>query len=376
MDSDELHVHDWESFNQVFRAGSKFDRDTTFYNNPQTVGSILNAADGEATKPHKNLFVGAFSRSKVTSLEPRLHEKLNIFLARLESNALEHRPVDLDTGYQCLTGDLVMEFSYQHTFGFLDSPDFSAPILKDMEEGGAIVPVFWYFPRLGDALGKVINRLPSSFQRKAFPAIAAMNNIGDSCRKRLTTLRALPASSPELETSIFKTALYPNAEKGQYVPTPRELVGDAVLMFLAGTDTTASTLSFGTYHVMTTPSILAKLVAELDDAMPDPQKTYSHAHLEGLPYLKAVIKESLRFSHGASARLMRITPKQGAVMCGQKIPPGTRVSFSNYVYNNDEEVFKDPHRFQPERWLVKDVSKLEERMVSFSRGSRSCLGIK
>lgn len=43
-----------------------------------------------------------------------------------------------------------------------------------------------------------------------------------------------PASSKEVANSIFRTAIHPSTEKGQYVASTYELTGDAVLMFLAG----------------------------------------------------------------------------------------------------------------------------------------------
>jgi hypothetical protein len=41
-----------------------------------------------------------------------------------------------------------------------------------------------------------------------------------------------------------------------------------------------------------------------------------------------------------------------------------------------EQYFVDAKSFKPERWLGPDSAELEKRLVSFSRGSRSCLGVK
>jgi cytochrome P450 len=373
---DELHIFDWDAYSQVFRAGSRFNRDLSFYNNPQLDGSILNTADGEVAKPHKHLYTAAFSKSAVQRLEPLIHEKLGLFLTRLDGFSYKGTKADISAGFTSLTGDLVMHYCYQRNFGFLDEPDFDVEIINSMREFGAILPMFWYFPGIGANLGKIIDRLSPATQKKYFPAAAALTYIVDQCRERISTLSSLPPSSPELKNSIFKIAVHPDKEKGQYVATPQELTGDAVLMFLAGTDTTANALTLGTYRILANPAILSLLRAELDAAMPDISKFYAQAHLETLPYLRAVVKESLRLSYGTTARLMRIAPPEGASMCGRHIPGGTRVSFSHVLYNNDEKVFAAPEEFRPERWLVRDVTELENRMVSFSRGSRSCLGIK
>ena len=39
-------------------------------------------------------------------------------------------------------------------------------------------------------------------------------------------------------------------------------------------------------------------------------------------------------------------------------------------------MFPDPLVFRPERWLVNETTELEKNMISFSRGSRNCLGMK
>ena len=54
----------------------------------------------------------------------------------------------------------------------------------------------------------------------------------------------------------------------------------------------------------------------------------------------------------------------------------TVVSQSAYTYHMSEQYFEDAKSFKPDRWLGPDSGELEKRLVSFSRGSRGCLGIK
>ena len=279
-----------------------------------------------------------------------------------------------------------MHYCYQHTFGFLDAPNFEVQMIHDLEFLGPLVPIIWYFPTVMGILMVITSLLPESTQRTCFPAAAAMSYITTQCRNRLTELRALPLDSAEVQDSIFKTALTPSPSKTQYVPTPHELSADAVLLFLAGTDTTANTLRVMTYHILAQPEIRLKLQHELDRNLSDPRKLYPQSQLDSpsFPYLRALVKEGLRHTHGASARLMRIVPPAAAnhsetVLCGTKIPVGTRISFSHYVYNNDPDIFVDPLTFNPDRWLTEDkeeLKRLDAHMVSFSRGSRNCLGTK
>jgi cytochrome P450 len=172
--------------------------------------------------------------------------------------------------------------------------------------------------------------------------------------------------------------LNPDPAKGQYTPPDVGLTNDAVLMWAAGTETTANTLVQATWAVLHNPQIRKTLQAELQTAIPDKNEMVDWATLESLPYLRAVIKESLRLSYGVPGRIPRTVPPSGATFCGQYIPPGTSVAHSVYCYHTDDKLFNDAKIFQPERWLEspEKYQELENRMLSFSRGSRSCLGIK
>jgi len=105
----------------------------------------------------------------------------------------------------------------------------------------------------------------------------------------------------------------------------------------------------------------------------------------------AVIKESLRLGYGVPGKIPRYTPPTGATLCGHHIPPGVSVvaqnqintnfalqtvlSLSAYAHHQSAVHFEDPSTFHPERWLISDTTELDRCLISFSRGSRACLGI-
>ena len=88
-----------------------------------------------------------------------------------------------------------------------------------------------------------------------------------------------------MASSIFRTALNPDREKGQYIATREELSADAALMFLAGTDTTAHALAFGIWEMMKRPDLWTKLQAEIDNLLQDSTVLAPGKDLEGLPFL-------------------------------------------------------------------------------------------
>lgn len=75
------------------------------------------------------------------------------------------------------------------------------------------------------------------------------------------------------------------------------LLKEAQVLIGTGTITTAGTLGFLCYYIMSNPAIRKRLEEELKDEMEGyPKKKPSWAELEKLPYMQAVIKEGLRCS--------------------------------------------------------------------------------
>jgi cytochrome P450 len=100
-----------------------------------------------------------------------------------------------------------------------------------------------------------------------------------------------------------------------------------------------------------------------------------------------VILESIRLSYGVSTRLARISPdkdlfyESASVKKAYKytIPKGTPIGMTSVIMHANENIFPQAADFIPERWLKEDGTRrteLEKYLMSFSKGSRVCLGMK
>ncbi|KZV88089.1 cytochrome P450 [Exidia glandulosa HHB12029] len=144
---------------------------------------------------------------------------------------------------------------------------------------------------------------------------------------------------------------------------------------MAGTDTTATTLSYLCYALSKHPLVVRTLQAELDDAMDDARRIPDMSVLHALPYLNAVISEGLRLYSAAPAPLPRVVP----VRCdeleihGVKIPTGTVVATQAWTLHKQEHVFPNPDAFEPERWLH-ESDDMKSNFIPFGMGPRVCGG--
>lgn len=159
------------------------------------------------------------------------------------------------------------------------------------------------------------------------------------------------------------------------------LAEEAQITIGAGTLATAWVMSVGMYHLLAPGSVsmLKTLREELIRAIPDPNEPIDLAALEKLPYLNGVVKESLRLGNGTTTRLQRIAPDETLIYTDPNtgkvwdIPPGTPVSLTSLHIHHDETIFADPESFHPERWI--ENPDLDRYLLTFSKGSRQCLGI-
>jgi cytochrome P450 len=138
-----------------------------------------------------------------------------------------------------------------------------------------------------------------------------------------------------------------------------------------GSDTTATVLAFLVFFLISNPYALKLLRAELEDPNLDSSTWLHPLRLAKLPYLDAVIWESLRLGTPFPG-LPRVVPEPGAVLDGRFFPAGTVVSIPAHVQQISAENFSpEPMKWIPERWLGEDLKfhTNKSAMMCFSYGT-------
>lgn len=182
--------------------------------------------------------------------------------------------------------------------------------------------------------------------------------------------------------TIFHAVL--QSDLPEYAKTTIRLEHEAQTVIGGGIVTTAWALTQSVFYVLQNADVHAKLLAELQQTIPDisAPDAFAYEKLEKLPYLGGCVKEGVRFSYGISGRNPRVL-HEPVVYRDYTIPAGTAISMSVRDVNFDAGVFHEPQRFKPERWIgaggppkAADGSSLDSYFVGFGKGPRMCLGIK
>lgn len=181
-------------------------------------------------------------------------------------------------------------------------------------------------------------------------------------------------------------------EKGTGMTKP-EMVANASILILGGSETTATLLSGTTYLLCKHPEIMKKLNDEVRSAF----KHEDEIDLQSvgkLEYMLAVLDEGLRIYAPVPKQGNRVVPDGGAFIAGKWVPGGVRtppthqaplltslqtsVEVSQYASNHSESNFHNPESFVPERWLNPSPPEYanDDRAARapFAMGPRNCIG--
>ncbi|CAI0399178.1 unnamed protein product [Linum tenue] len=147
-------------------------------------------------------------------------------------------------------------------------------------------------------------------------------------------------------------------------------------IFIAGTETSAATVIWAMTYLMKNPKKLRKAQKEVRQAI-EKKRFVKEEDIEQLPYLKAVVKETMRLQPAAPLLL----PRESSQDCdfdGHKIPAKTTVYVDAWAIGRDPEVWgENPEEFKPERFRKKsiDLKGVDFGMIPFGAGRRMCPGI-
>ncbi|TPX18354.1 uncharacterized protein E0L32_011729 [Thyridium curvatum] len=154
------------------------------------------------------------------------------------------------------------------------------------------------------------------------------------------------------------------------------LIGDAFVIAVAGSDTTAATLSCLFYELAAHPECVKQLQTEVDPLFSGQEGQENDMRaLAQLEHLNAVINEALRLHPPVPSGVQRMTGPEGLQIGDTFVPGNTIVQIPSYTMFRDERCFEQPDDFIPERWTTKkEMTKDASVFVPFSMGRYSCIG--
>ena len=128
--------------------------------------------------------------------------------------------------------------------------------------------------------------------------------------------------------------------------------------------------------------VYEKLTAEIRKTFAQPEDIHAGQQLTSCRYLRACIDETMRITPPAATDPEREVLDGGLTIDGHYFGRGINVGVSIYALHHNEDTYRDPQVFKPERWIVDEkngitaqsVAAAESAFSPFSLGPRACPG--
>ncbi|XP_066288756.1 cytochrome P450 2U1-like [Branchiostoma lanceolatum] len=154
--------------------------------------------------------------------------------------------------------------------------------------------------------------------------------------------------------------------------TDKQLQEVLIDLFIAGTETTATTTRWALLYMMVNPEIQEKVHQEIDSVLGQTPPSYAQRSL--LPYTTATLAEVQRIKPISPLSVPHAASRD-TTLNGYNIPQEARILINLWSVHMDPQLFPEPNQFQPERFLDQDGNFVNHKaLIPFGIGHRVCLG--
>ncbi|KAJ6103982.1 elymoclavine monooxygenase [Penicillium sp. IBT 18751x] len=363
-----VHVNDPSFYQEMFSMTTKYYKEPEFYKALGAEGAMASILDPKNHRMYRNHLRPLFASRAVDRVVPRLQLELEKATCIFDMHRKDDRPLNIQALYRSFTSDMVCELLFGETPNFIGDGNGYHPFVAALDRFTAFSWLVVYFPwiksiqfhlpfGLGDKLAPEFNEFKRQCQTWEAESHFKRESGAQVERKNLFDYYAELDASPE--TAVSGVA---------------QPVEDAFNFLTAGTESTAYTLSATAFHILNNPHVFKKLRDELDASIEFIRDDFNAKQIQALPYLGAVLKETMRLSTAVPGNLPRLVPPEGVTVRSVFLPGGTVVSSSHLSIIHNDTIFHDPYEFKPERWLGDEGKELEKWHIGFSRGPRRCIG--
>lgn len=309
----------WKDIYGHRKKGQKaFPKDPQLYTpTPNGTGGVITANDIDHSRMRR-MVAHAFSHKALLEQETLLHNYADLLVQKLHDKIPEGNPIDIVRWYNYVTFDLIGDLSFGEPFYCLrdDHYHWWVSLMLDAVKVSVYLKIPHFFPFL-KPLGKLL--IPKRLEeRKNAVFQLTVDKVGRRLQRQ--------TQRPDFTSYILRHS------DGKLGMTRDEIDANAATFVLAGSETTAAMLSGCTYYLLQNPNVYNRLVDEIRNSFKE-GLDIQLSSIAKLPYLNAVLSESMRIYPPVPAMLPRIVPEGGAMINDQYVPEGVGTRFVYQITN-------------------------------------------
>ncbi|KAL4910296.1 hypothetical protein BDW74DRAFT_186367 [Aspergillus multicolor] len=337
---------------------------STFYAQAQTESKYCNVhhtRDFDDHRRRRKAWDRGFTVKALATYEPNITAKADLLISHIEKNA-ENRTLDATKWSMFLSFDIMGTVGFGKEFNNL-STGVEHPGIKAVHDHMAILGVMGHIPWLLNIIG----HLPG--------ATSAMAEFFSWCEDEIVQkFKNWDINSPPRDIVSWLLKAYVEKDVSA-APTANALHEDSRAVLVAGSETTATTLTSVLYFLARNPDIQGKLQRLLDEAMPSGPAEWTYDKIKNVTYLDNIITETLRLRPAILTGGYRVTPPEGLAVDEVYIPGDVNVFVPTQLVQTDERYYVDAKSFVPERWSErKEMVKEGAPYFPFLYGPYVCPG--
>ncbi|KAH7389276.1 cytochrome P450 monooxygenase [Phaeosphaeria sp. MPI-PUGE-AT-0046c] len=345
---------------------------------PEQTGFIMTAPPEDHSKMRRALSYG-FSDRGIHELESHMITTLDIMLDRLigicggQDHKSPHKPVKgdvclgeatIDVTKWCnfITFDMIGMLTFGESFNCLKTGTYHPwvePIVKLTRYSGILANLGFY-PKFQELLLRLFGGV-----------ICRRMNFHQNHSRAALERRAEKEERSDLLSESLK-----QAQVSEHHPLSWDkLVMNASTLVVAGSETSATTLTAALYLILSNPDSYHRLQNEVRSAFRSKSDINIFA-VNKLVYMLACLNETMRMLPAVPGGLPRVVSSGGRVLNGKFVPEDTIVAIWHWALYHNDNFFQHPFEFHPERFLgVPDfMSDARHMFQPFHVGRRACIG--
>ncbi|KAL2539585.1 Cytochrome [Abeliophyllum distichum] len=355
--------------------------DIIFANRPETsvirrllydMKDLSVAPYGEYWRQLKSIFVlQLLSNKRVQSFNVIRQEETALMMEKIKESCISSSPLNLSDMFMAITNDIVCRSAFGRKYRdgaigekFLKLISEFLGLLGSINVGEFIPWLAW------------ISRVNGFDARVDYVAKELDEFLEGVIEEHLENGVENPSGNEESKENFVDILLRIYKDNTTGVSIDRDSIKSIILdVFAAGTDTTSTVLEWAMTELLRHPMVMKKLQNEVRGIL-NGKQDITDVDLEKMHYLKAVVKETLRYHTPIPLLVAREARKDVNVM-GYDIAAGTMVMTNAWAIGRDPLYWDEPEKFQPERFLNSsiDIKGLDFQLIPFGAGRRGCPGI-
>ena len=287
--------------------GPRFEKDPIRYTHDLWINGepeVVTAPDKDHTRLRRVL-APAFSKMAIGDQKSLVQSNVDLLIKRLRERAQTKGGADMSTWLNWTTFDVIGDLAFGEPFGCLQAAEYHPWVALVFQSVWAV-----------SIMGSI----------KQFPWLDLLFEqfMGGTMRRTLTDHAQLAIdkvdrrlAKKEARSDFLGAILKHSGTEKEW--TRGEIYSNSNLLIMAGSETSAAAMSGCLYHLVKTPQVMSRLVDEIQTTF-HTEKEITFEAVAGLPYLDAVLHESMRLYPAQPIFTPRITPKGGASVAGLFVP--------------------------------------------------------